>query len=149
MADLPVDFTTPVGQVRALIPDIEILTNPNHPAEPAEFMFRDGHLTALISVCADNVMLAAAMACDILGSSDAIIAKAITTQDLVTDGPGMMKAFLARGAQLRAEALRLDNGEDFDTVASIFIWRFGYPFSGEAQMLGNPTYDGSYTPIWP
>lgn len=145
----PPDYTTPVGVIRALIPDVEVLSNPNHPDEPDEFMFSDAHLTALLSVSNSQPLLAAAMACDVLGTSETIIAKSITTQDLVTAGPDLMKAFLARGAQLRAEALRQDNGEDYDDIATVFTFQYGYPMSSESQMLGNQAYDGSYRPIWP
>lgn len=150
MADVtPVDYNTPVGMVRGLIPDIEVLTNPNAPADPAEFMFHDDHLTMLLALSNNQPLLAAAMACDILGTSETIIAKSITTQDLITDGPGLMKAHLARGAQLRAEGLRQDNQEDSDVVPSIYLFPYGSPFSGESAMLGDPSYDGGYRPIWP
>lgn len=150
MADItPPDFTSPVGMVRALIPDIEPLTNPNTPADPAEFIFSDGHLTALLAMSFGSPLLAGAMACEVLGTSETIIAKTITTQDLATDGPGLMKAYLARGAQLRTEALRQDNQEDYDVAASVFIFQPFYPASAESQMLGDPAYDGSYRPIWP
>lgn len=144
-----IDFTTPVGIVRGLIPDIEVLTNPNTPSDPPEFMFSDGHLAMLLAVSNNQPLLAAAMACDILGTSEAIISKSITSQDLSTDGADMMKAFIARGKQLRDEGLRQDNQENYDDVPTTFIWQYGYPFSAEAQMLGNPNYDGRYVPIWP
>jgi hypothetical protein len=147
--DLPIDFTKPLGQLRALIPDVEILTNPNHPAEDPEYMFSDGHLGALLAVSNNDPLLAAAMACDVLGTSETIIAKSITTQDLVTNGLAMMQAFLARGKQLREEALRQDNQENADTIATIFEFRYGYPHTSESMMLGDATYDGSYRPIWP
>lgn len=145
----PVDFASPVGQVRGLIPDVELLSNPNHPDDDDGYLFSDSHLAMLLTVSNNQPLLAAAQACDILGTSETLIAKSITTQDLTTDGPGLMKAFLSRGAQLRAEALRLDNQEDFDIVPSLFLWQPFYPQTEESQMLGDPTYGGSYRPIWP
>lgn len=113
------DYSTPVWQVRALVPDIEKVPNPNRPFDSAEYLFSDEHLLALLELNSGNVRLAAADACEALGTSEGYIAKVIKTEDLATDGAKLMQAFLARAKQLRAYALdedALDGVDGFDTV---------------------------------
>lgn len=113
------DFTTPVWQVRALIPDIEKVPNPNDPNGNDEYLFVAEHLQALLDLNNGSVRLAAADACEALGTSEGIIAKVIKTEDLQTDGAKLMSAFLARAKQLRARADReeaLDDVDGFDII---------------------------------
>lgn len=113
------DYSTPVWQVRALIPDIEKVPNPNRPFSAAEYLFGEEHLLALLELNGGNIRLAAADACEALGTSEGYIAKVIKTEDLATDGAKLMQAFLARAKQLRAYALNedaLDGVDGFDLI---------------------------------
>lgn len=105
MADVsPVNYETPVGQMRALIPDVEQLPNMVDPTKEPEYMFADDHLLSFLTLENNNVKRAAALACETLGTSEALVAKVIKTEDLQTDGAKVMGQFLARARQLRASA---------------------------------------------
>lgn len=113
------DFTTDIAKVRALIPDTEEIPNPNAPYSPGAYIFPDQHLQALLDLNNGNIRLAAADACAALGTSEAIIAKVIKTEDLQTDGSKVMAQFLARARDLRAEdaAISADDAVDgFDII---------------------------------
>lgn len=119
------DFTTPVWQVRALIPDIEKVPNPNRPYSDPEYLFSDEHLQALLDLNNGSVRLAAADACEALGTSEGFIAKVIKTEDLQTDGAKLMAQFLARARQLRLRADReeaLDDVDGFDIIPYHATW---------------------------
>lgn len=114
-----INFAEPVGMVRALIPDIEEIPNPNRPFDNDEYLFTDEYLSALLELNGENVRLAAADACEALGTSEGLIAKVIKTEDLQTDGAKLMAQFLARAKQLRARADReeaMDGVDGFDIL---------------------------------
>jgi len=111
----PPDYDTAVGQVRALIPDVEQLPNTVDPTADPAYIFTDAHLGSLLATEGGNVKLAAAMACEVLGTSEALIAKVIKTEDLQTDGAKVMGQFLARARQLRSSAV-----DDETNVADVF-----------------------------
>lgn len=102
--NLAVDFTTGIGKLRALIPDVERVPNPNAPTDTADYIFNDNHLEAFLDLNSDNTYLAAADACEALGTSEGYIAKVIKTEDLQTDGAKLMGQFLLRAKQLRRRA---------------------------------------------
>jgi|SRR6478609_7480146 len=117
MADItPPDFESDLGLVRALIPDIEPLDNPVDPTQAPEYLFSDGHLIALLGLNGGSIRLAAADACDVLGTSEGLISKVITTEDLKTDGAKLMAQFLARAVSLRKQAA------DTDALVEDFIF---------------------------
>lgn len=113
---MAVDFSTPVGQVRALIPDIEKVPNPNDPYGNPEYIFADDHLEAFLGLNDGDVYLAAADACEALGTSEAYIAKVITTEDLQTDGAKLMDSFTRRARHLRDRANEKGEGSFFDVT---------------------------------
>lgn len=100
-----IDYTTPVGQVRLLIADVNI-------DDP---LFADDQLEAFLSIATDNVKRAAARALDVIAVSEVLVSKKIRTQDLQTDGPAVAKALRDQAAALRTEA-----DADDDTAASFF-----------------------------
>lgn len=124
MADVfPVAYDTTVGQVRALIPDVEQLPNMQNPAAAAEYLFTDAHLQAFIDIENGNVKRAAALACEALGTSEAIISKVIKTEDLQTDGAKTMGQFINRARMLRLDAQREDEiGEDVFEVIPYVLY---------------------------
>lgn len=109
----------PVGDVRALIPDIEPLANPNRPSDPPEPMFSDAHLTALLRINGGNVRLAAADACEALGTSEALILKVITTEDLATNGAALMGRYLERARQMRQAAAAASRDDEWGDIQFI------------------------------
>jgi hypothetical protein len=101
MADItPPDYSTPTGQVRLLIPDVEQLEDYQTPTNPISYIFSDAQLQAFISLYSGNIKLAAAQAKSVLATSEALINKVIKTSDYMTDGAKL-------GAELRAQAKAL------------------------------------------
>lgn len=115
-------MTTPMTDLellRILIPDTEEMLNPARPGDPPTKMFTDEELGGYLQLNAGSVRLAAADACEVIGTSEALIAKVIQTEDLKTDGAKVMQQFLARAKQLRARAK--DAGEDEAMNADLFV----------------------------
>lgn len=108
LSDLfPPDYSTAIGQVRLLVPDVEQLENPADTTADAEYIFSDAQIQAFLSLYGGNVKRAAAQAKLVLATSEALINKVIKTYDLSTDGAKL-------GAELRAQAemLRQEAAED-------------------------------------
>ena len=106
----PPNYSTAVGQVRLLIPDVEQLDNPKDPAADPAYIFNDDQIQAFITLYNDNVKRAAAQAKLVLATSEALISKVIKTDDLSTDGAKL-------GAELRAQAAELRKEADADDLA--------------------------------
>lgn len=108
----PPDYTTPIGQVRLLIPDTEPLENPKDLTENPEYIFSDAQIQAFLVLYTNNVKRAAAAAKLALATSEALISKVIKTYDFATDGAKL-------GAELRAQAKQLqDEARDDDMYDS-------------------------------
>lgn len=109
----PPEYSTVVGQIRLLIPDVEQLDNLADPtAEPA-YVFDDHQIQAFATLYADNVKRAAAQAKLVLATSEALINKVIRTADYTTDGAKL-------GAELRAQAKQLIEEADKDDLADAY-----------------------------
>ena len=87
-----IDFTTPVGQVRLLISDVD----KNNP------ILDDPQIDGYLAIAGGFVKLAAADALDAIATSEALVSKVIRTQDLATDGTKTAAALRAHAAALRA-----------------------------------------------
>ncbi len=127
MADVfPPDFSTVVGKIRALIPDIEQLHDFSGQTTVDEYLFSDAHLLTLAGLNNNSVRLAAADACEVLGTSEGFISKVIATDDLKSDGAKLMAQFLERAKQLRAQAAAegdaADVYEDFSIIPDQQGW---------------------------
>jgi hypothetical protein len=115
------DPATDLGRIRLLIPDLD----------ETALLFTDAQLSALLTM-EGSVKLAAAQALDIVASSEAMVSKVISTQDLSTDG-----AKVAAELRARAQAIR-------DTVASgvggegagVPVWSFPDPDTLEHTAIG-------------
>ena len=91
---MAIDFTTPIGQVRLLTADFD---------ESAPLL-ADEHLHGYLAMHAGSVNRAAADVMDAMATSESLLAKAISTQDLSTDGPKVAADLRKRAAELRARA---------------------------------------------
>lgn len=109
----PPDYTTAIGQVRLLVPDVEQLTDLTNPTADAAYLFSDSQVQALISLYSNNIKRAAAQAKLILASSEALISKVIKTDDLTTDGAKL-------GAELRAQSKMLMDEADKDAAEDAY-----------------------------
>jgi hypothetical protein len=111
MSDItPPDYSTTIGQVRLLIPDVEQLENLQDLTQPAEYIFNDSQIQAFLSIYSDNIKLAAAQAKLVLATSETLINKVIKTADYTTDGAKL-------GAELRAQAKALQDEAAQDKLA--------------------------------
>lgn len=117
----PPDYSTVIGQIRLLIPDVEQLTDPANPSAAAEYIFDDHQIQAFAALYSNNVKRAAAQAKLVLATSEALISKVIRTDDLQTDGAKL-------GAELRAQAKSLqeeaDRDEQYDSFEAFEIVDF-------------------------
>jgi hypothetical protein len=104
----PPDFTTELGQLRALIPDVEQVDYTGQ-GDPS-YLFTDGHLRALLGlymtspVPTSRVKRAAADALTAIAVSEALISKVIKTDDLQTDGAKLAAALLNGAKRLKDDA---------------------------------------------
>jgi hypothetical protein len=92
-----IDYTTPAGQVRLLISDVD----------ESNFLIDDDQITGYLSIEGGRVKRAAARALDAIATSEVLISKKIRTLDLQTDGPAV-------AAELRAQAKQLRDEDDQD-----------------------------------
>lgn len=109
----PPDYSSVVGQIRLLIPDVEQLGNPADSSATAEYIFDDHQIQAFATLYSNNVKRAAAQAKLVLATSEALINKVIRTDDLQTDGAKL-------GAELRAQAIELNRQADQDDFADAY-----------------------------
>lgn len=82
----PPDFSTPLGQLRALVSQTEQYKDPANPAAPADYLMDDGHLKSFLALNGDKLYGAAADALLALAANEALVSKKIRTEDLSTDG---------------------------------------------------------------
>lgn len=106
------DVTTPRGQVRLLLSDVDAATA----------VFQDAEIDAFLALEGDSVKLAAAQAIDANATNEALASKVIKDHQLSTDG-----AKVADAMRKHAQALR-------DQVA-------GYDDSGVFEIVDFPTCD--------
>ncbi len=96
----PPDYTTAVGQVRLLVPDVEQLGDLAVPTNPVSYIFSDPQIQAFLTLYSNNVKRAAAQAKLVLATSEALINKVIKTDDLATDGAKLAQELRAQAQML-------------------------------------------------
>lgn len=111
----PPDFSTDLGMVRSLIPDVEQVDFSGEGVP--SYLFSDAHLSAILKLYIgksqrSRIKRAAADALTAIAVSEALISKVITTEDLQTDGAKLANALLAGAKQLREDANRDDEDEE-------------------------------------
>lgn len=109
----PPDYSSVIGQIRLLIPDVEQLEDLANPSATAEYIFDDHQIQAFATLYGNNVKRAAAQAKLVLATSEALINKVIRTADYTTDGAKL-------GAELRAQAKQLNEEADKDDLADAY-----------------------------
>ncbi|NEA22579.1 hypothetical protein [Actinomadura bangladeshensis] len=102
---MAIDYDSPTGRVRLLIPD----TN------ESAFLLSDEQIAAFLAMARGTgtplIKRAAASALETIASSEALVSKKLRDKDLATDGPAVAKELRDRAAKLREEA---DDDEDND-----------------------------------
>jgi len=128
MTDItPPNFATALGQVRALIPDIEQLEDQTDPTADPQYIFSDAVLNAYLAIYNDNIKRAAAQAKLVLATSEALISKVIKTYDFSTDGAKL-------GAELRAQAKMLQDEADKDDMVDNYETFIITPLTRKARV---------------
>lgn len=116
-----IDFSSPVGQVRVLIPDLRKLEDLRDLRNESRYIFADEEIEALLAVNSGNIKLAAADACDAIGMDKALQLLVLKTDDKQTDGAKLLSAIVGRARQLRAQAKEDEvNNLCFDVVQPTF-----------------------------
>lgn len=116
MSDItPPNYSTALGQVRLLIPDVEQLDDPRDPEATPSYIFNDAQIQAFLVLYSDNVKRAAAQAKLVLATSEALINKVIKTYDFTTDGAKLGAELRAQAKMLQDEAAQDDMVDSFDT----------------------------------
>tara|TARA_R110000764_G_C10860439_1_gene366514 strand:+ start:16 stop:417 length:402 start_codon:yes stop_codon:yes gene_type:complete len=121
----PPDYSTAIGQVRLLIPDVEQLDNPADATASAEYLFNDSQIQAFVTMYASSIKRAAAQAKLVLATSEALINKVISTYDLKTDGAKLGAELREQAKQLREEAIedeQEDANDTFTVVGNTTSW---------------------------
>lgn len=138
-----------LADVRALIPDIEMLPEPSNPSLPPSYLFSDSVLGRYLrmqggsksgnswSATRQQVKRAVADAYMALATSEMLILKKITSQDRSTDGSVLANQYRQMARQLRDEADELDAAEE-EPVGAITIRHRQRPaaFDGEYAARG-------------
>jgi hypothetical protein len=109
----PPDYSTAVGQVRLLIPDVEQL------GDTPAYIFSDSQITAFLSMYSNGIKRAAAQAKLVLASSETLINKVISTYDLKTDGAKLGAELRAQAEALRQEAIEDEQEDANDTLTIV------------------------------
>lgn len=128
----PPDFGTVIGQIRALIPDVEQVDYSD--TGIPEYMFADAHLRGLYTIAVGDgvakVYRAGASALRALAVSEGLIQKVIRTEDLQTDGAKLAGALLAGAKQLEDQAASADEEGEIMTVVDFQPRPMdGFPYS--------------------
>jgi hypothetical protein len=111
----PVNFDTEVGKVRVLLGDTEA---ENVEDGIGEYMyFGDAEIVAFLEMYGDNAKLAAARAMETIASSQVLLLKSWTSDDLTVNGDKIAESLRKIAAQLRQEALADESSEYFNLIS--------------------------------
>lgn len=129
-ADLyPLDPTSPVGQLRLLISDSQLRTDPLNPTAPGTYYFPDAFLAGFISMNNGYLKLAAADALMAFATNASLVDGKIRKENLQTDGPAVTNALRLQAMDFRSEG-KLDRDEaDAAAGNQISIVDFDEPIS--------------------
>ena len=112
-----IDYTSPIGQVRVLIPDLRKLEDLRDLRNEPRYLFTDDEILAFLAVNNGNVKRAAADACDAIGMDKALQLLVLKTDDKQTDGAKLLDAIVKRAKTLREQAKEDDeNNLAFDVI---------------------------------
>lgn len=112
-----IDYTSPIGQVRVLIPDLRKLEDLRDLRNEPRYLFTDDEILAFLAVNNGNVKRAAADACGAIGMDKALQLLVLKTDDKQTDGAKLLDAIVKRAKTLREQAKEDDeNNLSFDVI---------------------------------
>lgn len=112
-----IDYTSPIGQVRVLIPDLRKLEDLRDLRNEPRYLFTDDEILAFLAINNGNVKRAAADACDAIGMDKALQLLVLKTDDKQTDGAKLLDAIVKRAKTLREQAKEDDESNlSFDVI---------------------------------
>jgi hypothetical protein len=116
----PPDYSTPLGQLRALIFQTQIFKDPANPAAPADYLISDDQLKAYLTINGESKLFgAAADALLAIATNEALVSKKIRTEDLTTDGPAVAGELRRTAESYRKR--QSDADEELDWVDSFEV----------------------------
>ena len=107
----PPDYTTPLGQLRALVSQTEQYVDPANPDADPDYLMDDGLLQSFLALNSSKLYGAAADALLALAANEALVSKKIRTEDLSTDGSVIANS-LRQIAQEYRNRQKEDDAED-------------------------------------
>lgn len=120
----PPDYTTPVGVVRAFIPDTAVDAD-------GDFIFSDDQINAYLLAYNGNTRRAAARAIDVIAVDQVLLLKYVRTDDLTVDGAKVADALGKLSKALRDEADASDANDLADGFQIVYP-NYGGPCVPEA-----------------
>jgi len=115
VGNFPPDYTIPLGQVRALIGDFEAIPLVPPVLGQGEYLwYGDDALQGILNVYLDNPRRAAAQSLRTIASSQALLLKKWSSDDLSVDGTAISEALRKLAAELDKQA------DDIDALVDIF-----------------------------
>lgn len=96
----PVDYSTAVGRVRALIPDTATADGTGG----TDYLFSDSHLEAYLTISAGSATRAAGFAVQAIAGDQALLLKHVRTDDLAVNGAAVAEALLKQAKALFDQA---------------------------------------------
>lgn len=102
---MSIDYGTPEGQVRLLIPDTA--TDDGTPS--GSYVFTDDQIEAFLEVGKGNILRSAAYAMLALANNEALILKHVKSYDLQVSGPAVADALRKNAGELMARAREEDD----------------------------------------
>lgn len=115
----PPNYSTPVGQLRALLSQTKQYVDPANPTAPADYLISDDQLNAFYTIAGNSLYGAAANALLAIATNEALVSKKIRTEDLQTDGPAVAGE-LRRSAEVFAQKAK-DELEVLDLEGSFEV----------------------------
>lgn len=123
-----IDYTTPAGQVRLLLSDVD----------EDNQIFTDAEITAFLAIERDSVKRAAAQAIDTQATNEALAAKVLKDHQTETDGAKLADAMRKHATALRSQAAK--DEEDADDGFAFEIVDVVGQGSGGPELTEHPGY---------
>ena len=110
----PVNYASNVGKVRVLLGDVD---PQNISSGEGEYKyFSDDELVAILQMYDHNVKMTAARCLETIASSQVLLLKSWTSDDLTVNGDRIAESLRRIAQQLRDEALVEESSESFELV---------------------------------
>jgi hypothetical protein len=132
--------TSQIRAVRLLIPDTEAIYGEGG----NEYIFEEGDIAIFLEQGFDNAKCAAGLAKMSIGSSEALILKAVKNYETTTNGPALLREWVAAGEKLYDRGL----AEIADDDADAGIFEIVYPDYGYLRHPEGDTHRSELSGGW-